>query len=125
MKNLDVFIVRVLPFVLFIQVGISILNCWRGVDLSDFYLLHSNSAIYSASLYFISLSNKKYHCIWNRAMYVLLITIPTFNYLDAKLLNIDTYSYLYAVTIFYFIIAIITANLAISHFIKVRKLRRK
>jgi hypothetical protein len=37
MKNLDVFIVRVLPFVLFIQVGVSILNCWRGVDLSDFY----------------------------------------------------------------------------------------
>lgn len=125
MKNLDVFIVRVLPFVLFIQVGVSILNCWRGVDLSDFYLLHSNSAIYSASLYFISLSNKKYHCIWNRAMYVLLIVVPIFNYLDAKLFNIETYLYVYLVTIMYFITAIITAYLAISHFIKVRKLKRK
>ena len=125
MKNLDVFIVRVLPFVLFIQVGVSILNCWRGGDLSDFYLLHSNSAIYSTSLYFISLSNKKYHCIWNRAMYVLLIVVPTFNYLDAKLFNIETYLYVCLVTIMYFITAIITAYLAISHFIKVRKLKRK
>lgn len=125
MKNLDVFIVRILPFFLYIQVGVSILSCWTGIELFDFYLLHSNSVIYALSLFFISLSNQRYHCIWNRAMYIFLIAIPTFNYLDTKFLNIDTYIYLCTITIFYFIIAIITAYLAISHFIKVRKLKRK
>lgn len=119
MKGLDVLIVRFLPFVLFIQVGISMWNAFNGVDDYPFNLFHSNSAIYALCLFLISLSNSRYHCIWNRAMYLFLIGIPIFNYLDA-LFNIvpeiDTYfTIIYSA---YGFASLITAYLAIRHFVK-------
>lgn len=63
MKGLDIFLVRFLPFVLYIQVGITILRALNGIDDYPFNLLHSNSAIYATVLFLISLSNKRYHCV--------------------------------------------------------------
>lgn len=124
MKGLDVLFVRFLPFVLFIQVGITIIFAWNGVDDYPFNLLHSNSAIYALVLLLISLSNKKYHCVWNRAMYAFLIFIPIFNFLDA-IFNLipDAETYLFVVHTIYGLTALITAYLAIRHFVQMSKRR--
>lgn len=122
MKGLDILIVRFLPFVLFIQVGVTILRACNGIDDYPFNLLHSNSAIYAIALFLISLSNKKYHCVWNRAMYAFLIFTPTFNYLDAVFglfQEVDTYFIVIYTT--YSLTAFITAYLAIRHFVKITK----
>ena len=120
MRNLDKLIVRILPFILYIILGVEIVLCWNGVDISLVNLLHGNSALYATSLFLISLSNRRYHCKYNRYMYVLLIAVPVINFLDG-VFNIfpiaDTY--LIAISVLYFVVAFITAFLAIKHFIKV------
>ena len=122
MKGLDVFIVRFLPFILFIITGINIICCSCGIDVRDGYYLHSHSVIYASSLFFISLCNKRYHCIWNRAMYVFLIVVPTINYLDAKF-DFIPYDYWSFVSIMglYIGTLLITAYLAIKHFVTISK----
>lgn len=121
MKGLDVFIVRFLPFVLYGLLLRSILLSANGIEDFPFRLLHSQSAIYSISLFLISLSNDKYHCIWNRAMYAELIFVPFMNYTDAKfnLLN-EELSVILLVSSFVLSL-IATAYLAIRHFWKLNK----
>lgn len=122
MKGLDVFVVRFLPFILYVQMLIILVRAWMGLNDYPFNLLHSNSAIFSLSLFIISLSNKKYHCIYNRAMYIFLIFIPTFNYLDAKYLFFeDVDAYLWFVSGVFVATAFITAYLAIRHFVQITK----
>lgn len=120
MKGLDIFIVRFLPFILFGISGIDIYACWNGLDIDSFYYLHSNSIIYATALYLISLSNRKYHCAYNRLCYLFLIIIPLVNYLDS-VFNIipDTIRYLKIITYGYIFCTIGSVILCICHFIKV------
>lgn len=124
MKGLDVFIVRFLPFILFIVYG---LNVWCAcADREPFlsYELHGNSILYALSLFLISLANKRYHCIWNRAMYVFLIAVPLFNYIDSVFYIIPTeVAYILAIQISYGLTALVTAYLAIKHFVTMSKRR--
>lgn len=123
MKKLDVFIVRFLPFVLFIVLGANILCTWHGIEeITLGYHLHGNSAIYALGFFLVSLANKRYHCVWNRAMYAYLIFTPVLNFLDACfdfVPAVDTYLYIIWST--YLLTAIITAYLAIRHFVIVTK----
>ena len=124
MKGLDVLVVRLLPFILFLLFGVSLLCCWCEIDIFDYYELHGNSAIYASALFLISLANKRYHCIWNRAMYVFLVVVPIFNYIDAKFwLFPFELLYLVSVSVLFGVTAIITAFLAIRHFVLMSKRR--
>ena len=124
MKGLDIFIVRFLPFILFIIFGINVLCAYCGCDISDSYNLHGNSSIYAAALFAISLCNNKYHCKWNRAMYLYLIIVPIFNYLDCKLDFVrSAEDYLMILNVSYLSTAVYTAFMAIRHFVQVSKRR--
>lgn len=124
MKGIDVLVVRFLPFIIYAIVCVQIINCWLGIDYYPFNLLHSNSAIYASALFAISLVNKKYHCIYNRAMYVFLIIVPFFNYLDGHFVFFeDVEAYLWVISATSMLTALITAFLAIRHFIQVSKRR--
>ena len=124
MKGLDVFIVRFLPFILFIITGINIICCSCGIDVREGYYLHSHSVIYASALFLISLCSKRYHCVWNRAMYAFLIIVPFINYLDKKL-DFIPYDYGCYISIIglYIGTLLITAYLAIKHFVDIRKRR--
>lgn len=124
MKGLDVFIVRFLPFILFIITGVNIVCCALGIDVRDSYALHSHSVLYSLSLFLISLCNRRYHCIWNRAMYVFLILVPCLNYIDKKIdiLPYNEWAYI-VIAILYVGTMLITAYLAIRHFVQASKRR--
>lgn len=124
MKGLDVFIVRFLPFILFVITGANTILCACGIDVRDGYYLHSHSAIYATALFFISLCNKRYHCVWNRAMYIYLIIVPILNYLDKKFdfIPYDYWGFIITM-ILYLGTAIITAYLAIKHFVNASKRR--
>lgn len=124
MKRIDVLVVRLVPFLLFVIFGISLLCCWCRIDIIDTYDLHGNSVIYALSLFLISLSDRKYHCVYNRAMYIFLIVLPIFNFLDATLLICATdLSYMITVSVMFVLTALITAFLAIRHFIQMSKRR--
>jgi hypothetical protein len=124
MKGLDIFIVRFAPFVLFIVFTINLIGSYCGVDMLLSYELHGNSALYALALFGISLSNKRYHCIWNRAMYLFLIFVPTLNFLDSAFYLLPTEEvYMSVVVISYLTTIITTAFLAIRHFIQMSKRR--
>ena len=125
MKGIDVLIVRFLPFVLFAILCVNLICCWfRYEAIIDTYELHSNSVIYALSLFLISLSNKKYHCVYNRAMYAFLIFLPIVNFVDSAICLFPTdRAYMLVVVLSYAITALITAYLAIRHFIQMSKRR--
>lgn len=124
MKGLDVFIVRFLPFILFLVFTTNMIGSYCGVDMILSYELHGNSALYALALYGISLSNKRYHCIWNRAMYLFLIFVPILNFLDAALCLLPSErAYMTVVVISYLATVVATAFLAIRHFVLMSKRR--
>lgn len=126
MGTWDIFIVRMLPFVLYAISLHTTYEAFQGIDEYPFNLFHSHSAIYGLALFLISLANKKYHCVYNRAMYVFLIVVPVINWLDG-IYNLFPCieHYIIMAHIVYGTTAIVTAYLAINHFIKVLKLKRK
>lgn len=126
MKGWDVFIVRILPFLMFIILGIDILCCWLGVDTTGLNMMVGNNAVYALSLYLISKANPKYHCIYNRLMYLVLIIVPIFNYFDSKfnlIPSVDTY--LLIVTVSYFVASLLTSFLAVKHFCIINKIKKQ
>lgn len=129
MRNLDVFVVRFLPFILFSIIGNEIVCSFLLIELNEFYLLHGNSAIYASGLYAISYSNKRFHCRYNRYMLLFLIFTPLINYLEAKFFIFPSeHFYLSFVISLYATTMVITLYLAIDHFmlaIKRRKLNNK
>ena len=129
MRNLDIFVVRFLPFVVFVIIGIDIIFLIQGVDITDLYYLHSNSILYASGLYAISYSNKRFHCRYNRYMLLFLIFTPIINYLEAKFFIFPNEQfYLSFVISLYATTMVITSYLAIEHFrlaIKRRKLNNK
>lgn len=124
MKGLDIFIVRFLPFILFLVFTVNMIGSYCGIDMILSYELHGNSALYALALYGISLSNKRYHCIWNRAMYLFLIFVPILNFLDTALCFLPSErAYMTVVVISYLVTVVATAFLAIRHFIQMSKRR--
>lgn len=122
MKGFDILIVRFVPFILFIILGINLICCYCGIDMTLSYELHGNSAIYASALYAISLSNKRYHCVWNRAMYLFLIFVPLLNFFDSAFFFIPSdRAYMSLVVISYLFTIVITAYLAIRHFAQISK----
>jgi hypothetical protein len=124
MKGLDVFIVRFLPFILYIIFVLNVFCACTDRDPFISYELHGNSAFYALGMFLISLANKRYHCAWNRAMYIFLIFVPTLNYLDSTFALFEyEASYMWFVSITTALTALITAYLAIRHFIQISKRR--
>lgn len=122
MRSWDVFVVRMIPFVLFVIFNINLNCCWRGMnEVVLGYELHGNSVIYASAMFVISLSNRKYHCVWNRAMYVFLIVVPIINFIDAVLgVFPTTESYIRSLYVLALITMAITSYLAIRHFVVIR-----
>lgn len=117
LRGYDVLIVRLLPFILFIDLGRIIYNSWNGIDTPHYHYFHSNSAIYASALFLISLANQHYHCVWNRAMYLVLICVPIINYLYMKFQFLhNSGNILMIITILWVSTALFTAYKAIQHF---------
>lgn len=122
MKGLDVFTIRLAPFVLFGIFIIYLLCSYFSIDCRNAYYLHCNSSVYATCLFLISLANKKYHCIYNRAMYVFLIVIPIINYINSKFGLFPTNeAHVLFIVIATILTALTTAYLAIKHFVTISK----
>ena len=129
MRNLDIFVVRFLPFILFLIIGVDIIFLLKEISIEYFGYLHGNSVLYASGLYAISFSNKRFHCRYNRYMLLFLIFTPIINYLEAKFFIFPSeHFYLSFVISLYATTMVITSYLAIDHFrlaIKRRKLNNK
>lgn len=125
MKNTDVLVVRCLPFLIFLIIGFNIVSSLVGLDITNLYLLHSNSVFYALGLYGVSFANKRMHCRYNRYMILFLIFTPIINYLDKKFCIFpNKLPYLIIVIGLYIATMIITAYLAIKHFKAVNRLNK-
>lgn len=124
MKGIDILVVRFLPFLLYIIVGINTVCCYFGIDVTLSYELHGNSVLYAIGFFLVSLANNRYHCVWNRAMYLFLMALPFINFIDFAfyIFPTDT-AYMLTMLVLYILTAIITTFLAIRHFIQMSKRR--
>lgn len=121
MKKLDIFLVRFLPIIMLIYIGVTILYAWNGIRMPCNIYIFSNSFIYSLVLFFVSLADKKYHCVWNRAMYIEMMVFPLINYADSKFAIFPTAEGLLITLSVTWIAALVaTVFLAVRHFLKPR-----
>lgn len=118
-RGVDVFVVRFTPFFMFIYMSIETIMAWNGILHAEINYILGNSMIFGLSMFLISLANDKYHCIWNRAMYIEMMLVPAINFID-EVFNIfpadDARPYLIFVTGTIIVTIIITTYLAIRHF---------
>lgn len=121
MKKVDVFLIRYLPIVMLIYIGINIIYAWRGIIFTDADFIFANSFIYSLVLFFVSLADRKYHCVWNRAMYVEMMVVPLINYADGKFSIFPTAEdLLITLSVTWILTLIATIFLAVRHFARPR-----
>lgn len=121
MKKIDVFFVRFFPIIMLIYIGINILYAWHGIIFTDIDFIFANSFIYSFVLFFVSLADKKYHCIWNRAMYVEMMVVPLINYTDSKFEIFSTAEgLLITLSVTWIATLLATIFLAVRHFVRPR-----
>ena len=77
-------------------------------------------------MYVVSLSNKKYHCVYNRLMYIVLILTPVINFLDYEFEIFEPTNSQYVFMLYmYLVVLAITAFLAVKHFAQAIKRRKK
>lgn len=125
MKKLDVFLVRYIPIFMLVYISINIFYAWKGIVFTDIDFLFANSFIYSLVLFFVSLADKKYHCVWNRAMYVEMMLVPAINYADSKFTIFPTAEgLLTALSVTVVLTIAVTIYLAIRHFVRASRKRR-
>ena len=121
LKIRDIFLVRFLPIVMLIYIGMNIIYAWDGTIFTDSDFMFANSFIYSLVLFFVSLAGKRYHCVWNRAMYIEMMVVPLINYADSKFAIFPTAEGLLITLSVTWIAALVaTAVLAVRHFLKPR-----
>ena len=126
MKKIDVFLVRYLPIIMLIYIGVTILYAWNGVRMPCSAYIFSNSFIYSFVLFFVSLADRKYHCVWNRAMYVEMMLVPLINYADGKFTIFPTAEgLLITLSVTWIITLVATVFLAVRHFFRPRTRKRR
>lgn len=84
MKGLDVTVVRFIPFIICFHILYVLYKAWNGISVHENEFVFGNSFIFAFSMFIISISNKKYHCKWNRAQYLVLMILPIIGFIDYK-----------------------------------------
>lgn len=128
MKKIDVFLVKYLPIVMLIYIGLTVIYAWNGIAMPFSVYIFSNSFIYSFVLFFVSLADRKYHCVWNRAMYVEMMVVPLINYADGKFTIFPTAEgLLITLSVTCVLTLIATIFLAVRHFVRprIKKYRKR
>lgn len=126
MKGLDVLVVRFLPVVLCLVTCADILLALSGKSVVGLMLIHGNSAIYAGSMFLISLSNKKYHCVWNRLLYAVLVITPVANVVDYKTRPFEnSCTYLVVLLFVYLFSMFFTIFNAAKHYKNARRKKKK
>lgn len=118
MKRLDVAIVRFMPFIICFHILYVLYKAWNGESVHGSEYIFGNSFIFSLSMFIISVSNRKYHCKWNRAQYLVLMVFPIVGYLDYKINFIQNVErYLLIISGLIIASLLYTFVMAINHFI--------
>ena len=121
MKKFDVFLVRYIPIAMLIYIGVNIICAWEGIMFTDADFIFANSFIYSFVPFFVSLADTKYHCVWNRAMYVEMMLVPLINYADGKFTIFPTAEgLLITLSVTWILTLVATVFLAVRHFLRPR-----
>lgn len=128
MKKIDVFLVRYLPIVMLIYIGLTVIYAWNGIAMPFSVYIFGNSFIYSFVLFFVSLADSKYHCVWNRAMYIEMMLVPLINYADGKFTIFPTAEgLLITLSVTWILTLVATVFLAVRHFFRprIKKFRKR
>lgn len=118
---ITIFIIRVLPIVISLYCALELYDAWQGLSTNEYRHILNNSGIKSICFFLISLSqSSKFHCVWNRVLWINLSAMALLQFLDVKYNLIPTAELQLIILSAMQVIAILTTIiLAVIHFIKV------
>jgi hypothetical protein len=122
MEKLGVSVVRFTPLIIYAIMCVRVVRSWVSEDYICTCALKGDVYIFSIALFFVSLSNKRSHCKWNRTMYVFISLVSIFDSINQSM-KIIANDMLYSLIVGPIIVSvsIVTSFLAIRHFIRITK----
>ena len=123
---MDKAIVRISTIIFNIYLLITLCNAWNGVALGAYDMLFGYSAMTGVILSVLAFSQGPYHCKWMKSLALNILFTQVFTFIVTRYFTLEDFTIclmilsgswgLSTVLAFYF---------AISHFVKVRRLKKK
>lgn len=123
---MDKFIVRFSILALNAYILVVIKFASKGIDISVYDFIFTDSVLFGIVLTVLCHTQGQYHCVWMRALCYNLIFIPSVNYINAKYYIFNSEDeYIDFIYKSMYVSIVFTIILAINHFLKVIKLKKK
>lgn len=123
---MDKFIIRISVILINIWMLASLVYAWDGVTIEDADSLFGVSLLNAIVLLVIVFAQGNYHCKWTRSLALNILFTQVFTFVVSEYTVIEDFTYcLVILSVSWGISTIIAFYFAISHFVKVQKLKRK
>lgn len=115
-KRLEICIIRLYPFIANILELITLILVLMGYNPIYLNYIFGYSLFSTFCFYLISKNNPKYHCKWNRALYLNLMAVCTFDLLDSLFNFISVEWYVILTSVSWIVCVTYTSYRCILHF---------
>lgn len=123
---MDKAIVRITTIIFNIYLLITLCNAWQGCALGNYDMIFGYSAMTGLILSVLSFSQGSYHCKWMRSLALNILFTQVFTFVVSEYTAIEDFTYcLVILSVSWGVSTILVFYFAISHFVKVQKLKKK
>lgn len=123
---MDKFIVRISTIVFNIYLLITLCKAWQGVALGMYDMIFGYSAMTGVILSVLSFSQGPYHCKWMRSLALNILFTQLFTFIVTRYFVLEDFTIcLIILSGSWGLSTILAFYFAISHFVKVQKLKKK
>lgn len=123
---MDKAIVRISTIIFNIYLLITLCNAWDGVALGSYDMIFGYSAMTGVILAVLSFSQGSYHCKWMRSLALNIVFTQVFTFVVSRYFSIEDFTLcLVLLSTSWGVSTILAFYFAISHFIKVQRLKNK
>lgn len=123
---MDKAIVRISTIIFNIYLLITLCNAWDGVALGIYDMLFGYSAMTGVILSVLAFSQGPYHCKWMKSLALNILFTQVFTFVVTRYFTLEDFTLcLIIISASWGISTILAFYFAISHFVKVQRLKKK
>ena len=123
---MDKFIVRISTIIFNIYLLITLCEAWQGVALGVYDMIFGYSVMTGVILSVLSFSQGPYHCKWMRSLALNILFTQLFTFVVTRYFVLEDFTIcLIILSGSWGLSTILAFYFAISHFVKVQKLKKK